>query len=273
MSIQASQTPLPSTDAEPVLLRLDDGGVTTLTLNRPQAGNALSHALVDALKRELEAIAADRSVKVVVLTGIGDRVFCAGHDLREFLAESDAEALRAAADAASAVVEAIVRLPQPVIAKVRGVATAAGLELVAAADLAIAESGARFATPGVNIGLWCLTPQVPLSRTVHPKHAFELLVTGKLFDAEHAFRIGLVNRVVPVDELDGAVEELARTIASKSSYAVSLGKESFYRQRGLTLGDAFAYTGTLLPVNLQHADAQEGIAAFLEKRPPVWRGR
>ncbi|PWC54640.1 enoyl-CoA hydratase [Azospirillum sp. TSO22-1] len=273
MPIQPSETTPPPADADSVLLRRDEEGVTTLTLNRPQAGNALSHALVDALKRELDAIAADRSVKVVVLTGVGERVFCAGHDLREFLAESDAQALRASADAASAVVEAIVRLPQPVIAKVRGVATAAGLELVAAADLAVAESGARFATPGVNIGLWCLTPQVPLSRAVHPKHAFELLATGTLFDAEHAFRIGLLNRVVPADELDAAVDELARTIASKSSYAVALGKESFYRQRGLTLGDALAYTGTLIPVNLQHADAQEGIAAFLEKRPAVWRGR
>jgi enoyl-CoA hydratase/carnithine racemase len=264
---------LDETQAEPILTRETDGSVATLRLNRPQAGNSLSRDLIAALKRALDQVAAEHDVKVVVLEGIGERIFCAGHDLKEFTEQTDPAAYRDISLECSAMMQTITALPQPVIAKVRGVATAAGLQLVAAADLAVAAADARFATPGVNIGLWCHTPQVALSRSVHRKHAFEMLVTGRLFDADHALRIGLVNRVVPPEELDAVVAELAATIASKSSYTVSLGKQSFYRQGGLSLSDAYAYVSDLVEVNMLHPDAKEGIDAFVEKRTPRWRGR
>lgn len=262
-----------ATESEKVLLRETDGAVATLRLNRPTAGNSLSRELIAALKQALDQVAAEREVKVVILEGIGDRIFCAGHDLKEFLQQNDPEAFRAISMECSAMMQTITALPQTVIAKVRGVATAAGLQLVAAADLAVAAADARFATPGVNIGLWCHTPQVALSRTVHRKHAYEMLATGQLFDAEHAKSIGLVNRVVPPEELDAAVESLARTIASKSAYTLAIGKQSFYRQQGMNLADAYAYVSDLVEVNMLHPDAKEGIGAFVEKRPPNWRGR
>lgn len=261
------------TQAEPIVLRETDGAIVTLTLNRPQAGNSLSRDLIAALKAALDTVAADTSVKVVVLAGIGERIFCAGHDLKEFLAQTDPEVYRAISIECSAMMQTITALPQVVIAKVRGVATAAGLQLVAAADLAVAAADARFATPGVNIGLWCHTPQVALSRAVARKHAFEMLSTGELFSAEHAHRIGLVNRVVAPADLDAAVDALARTVAAKSSYTLALGKQSFYRQAGFGLSDAYAYVSDLVEVNMLHPDAKEGIAAFVEKRSPVWRGR
>jgi enoyl-CoA hydratase/carnithine racemase len=259
--------------SEAPLLRVDADGVVTLTLNRPWAGNSLSRDLIVALAAELAAIAADRSVRVVVLAAEG-AVFCAGHDLSEFAAfGGDARFGKEIGAACSVMMQAITDLPQPVIAKVQGVATAAGLQLVAAADLAVAASTARFATPGVNIGLWCLTPQVPLSRAVARKHALELLLTGDLYDAEHAFRIGLVNRVVPPENLDAAVTDLARRIAGRSGHAVALGKRSFHRQAELTQRDAYEYTGEVLVRALQAEDAAEGIAAFVGKRPPVWSHR
>lgn len=262
-----------STESDSILRVQKDGAIVTLTMNRPQAGNSLSRDMIGALKQALDAVAEDRNAKVVILAGIGDRIFCAGHDLKEFVAENDPEMFRTIAMECSAMMQTITALPQVVVAKVRGVATAAGLQLVAAADLAIAASDARFATPGVNIGLWCHTPQVALSRAVHRKHAFEMLTTGKLFDAEHAQSIGLVNSVVPPEDLDAAVRDLAETIASKSSYTLAVGKQSFYRQLGLSVPDAYAYVSDLVEVNMLHSDAREGIAAFVEKRQPSWRGR
>lgn len=258
--------------AAPVLLREDRDGIATLTLNRPESGNALSHALVDALGEALAALAGDATVRVIVLAAAG-RLFCAGHDLKESLATESAEAKRSSNLRCNAVMQAIVESPKPVIAKVQGTATAAGLELVASCDLAVAADHARFATPGVNIGLWCHTPQVALSRVVSRKHALEMLLTGQLFDAETAVRFGIVNRAVPADALEEAVQSLAATIAAKSPHTVALGKYSFNRQLGMSRPDAYDFVADQIYRNFQAEDAREGIAAFVEKRVPVWRGR
>jgi enoyl-CoA hydratase/carnithine racemase len=255
-----------------VLLRDDDDGITTLTLNRPESGNSLSHGLVDALHRSFDAIAGDASVRVVVLTASG-RLFCTGHDLQETLATDDADDKRAANIRCSRMLETMLDLPQPVIAKVQGTATAAGSELVASCDLAIAADSARFATPGVNIGLWCLSPQVAVSRAIAPKHAMQMLLTGELIDAEKALRFGLINEAVPADELDATVDELARRIASKSPYAVAMGKRSFYRQLELNRREAYDHVNELMVRAFNSEDSKEGIAAFLEKRSAVWKGR
>lgn len=268
MSVQ----PEPVNDAEPVLLRLDNDGITTLTLNRPASGNSLSHRLVHDLKAEFDAIADDGTVRVVVITAAG-RLFCTGHDLKESIATKSAEAKRASNLICNAMMQAIVDSPKPVIAKVQGTATAAGCELVASCDLAIASTAAKFATPGVNIGLWCLTPQVALSRAVSRKHAMQMLLTGKLMDAETAVRFGLINEAVPPEALDEAVAELADVIASKSPFAVALGKRSFYRQYEMNRAQAYDYVADQMVRAFQAEDAREGIAAFLEKRPPVWKGR
>ena len=261
-----------TTTDEPILLRDDADGIATLTLNRPKSGNSLSHGLVDALQAAMAEIADDPSVRVVVLAAAG-RLFCTGHDLNESLASNDPEVKRGANIACSAMMQSIVKLPKPVIAKVHGVATAAGCQLVASCDLAVAATTARFATPGVNIGLWCLTPQVAVSRAIAPKHAMEMLLTGKLIDAETAVRFGLINRAVAPDELDSAVAELAGEIAGKSPFTLALGKQSFYRQLEMKLGEAYDYAGELIYRNIQAEDAREGIAAFLEKRPAEWKGR
>ena len=201
------------------------------------------------------------------------RHFCTGHDLKESVATKTGVEKRASNTACNAVMQALVDLPQPVIAKIHGIATASGCELMASCDLAIAAQSARFATPGVNIGFWCYTPQVALSRAVSRKHALEMLLTGDLYPAEEALRMGLVNRVVPDGELDGAVGTLAMTIASKSSAAVSRGKRSFHAQYDLERADAYAFVESVIPEAFETEDTKEGIAAFLEKRPPNWRGR
>lgn len=257
---------------EPLVLRADDGPVATLTLNRPAARNALSAAMLDALHLELAAIDADRSVHVVVLAGAGP-AFCSGHDLREIRTEPDPAFRERLFDRCSEVMIQLTRLRQPVIAKVHGVATAAGCQLVATCDLAVAGASARFATPGVNIGLFCSTPMVALTRSVAPKHAMELLLTGDLVSADEAARIGLVNRVVADDDLDDAVSELAGAIAAKSPLTVAIGKEAFWRQRDLPLEDAYTHASDVMVRNLATADAAEGVAAFLDKRRPIWEGR
>ncbi|MFZ4538678.1 enoyl-CoA hydratase [Propionivibrio sp.] len=255
------------------VLRNDANGVAFLSLNRPQARNALSQAMIDALQVEFDAIATDAAVHVVVLSGEGP-AFCAGHDLKEMRAagytETYAEALF---DACALLMQRIVSLPQPVIARVHGIATAAGAQLVASCDLAIAADNTRFATPGVNIGLFCSTPMVALSRNVSHKHAMQLLLTGDLIDAATALRFGLINEAVPEAELDAAVATLAGKIASKSRHTVVIGKEAFYRQAALPLAEAYDYTKGVMVANLQARDAQEGIAAFIDKRPPVWCNR
>jgi len=261
------------TEPQTILSRQREGAVLTLTLNRPRAGNSLSLPMIAALQSALDDAAGDDSVHVVVLEGAGDRVFCAGHDLGEVLANNSPAFSKEMASSCSRMMQTIVNNPKPVIAKVRGVATAAGAQLVASCDLAFAAEGARFATPGVNIGLWCITPMVALSRAVSRKHAMQMLLTGRLFDAQHAFRIGLVNEVVAEAQLDQAVRETALEIASKSTFTVALGKQSFYRQADMGLSDAYEYASELVVRNLMAEDAVEGISAFVEKRKPVWKGR
>ncbi len=255
------------------LFRRDADGVATLTLNRPDSGNSLSHKLVEELQDAIDDIGNDSSVRVVVLAAAG-RLFCTGHDLNESLAAMEKpETKRAAGIACSAMMQGLIALPQPVIAKVHNVATAAGCELVASCDLVYASSEARFATPGVNIGFWCHTPQVAVSRAVAPKHALQMLLTGKLIDAETAFRMGLVTEVVPPEKLDEAVAEAARGIAARSAYAVAEGKRSFYKQLEMSRADAYDFACDVVYRTIQAEDAREGISAFLEKREPAWRGR
>lgn len=257
------------TDDEVVVRRSDRGAVTTLTLARPAARNALSMAVLDTLAEHLAAIDADPAVHVVVLAGEGP-AFSAGHDLREIVAHPDDAYRRALFARCSEVMVALTRLRQPVIAKVHGVATAAGCQLVATCDLAVAGASARFATPGVDIGLFCTTPMVALTRNVAPKAAMEVLLTADLVDAEHAHRIGLVNRVVADDDLDAAVDALADQIAAKPPATVALGKAAFWRLRSLPLDAAYADASETMACNLEMDEAAEGIAAFLEKRPPRW---
>ena len=252
-----------------ILLQSNQGGVATLTLNRPAARNALSVPLMTALEAALGRVGADPSVRVVVIAGAGP-AFCAGHDLRE-LRGLGADAQRALFAQCSRLMLAIVGLRVPVIARVHGIATAAGCQLVASCDLAIAGDSARFATPGVNIGLFCSTPMVALSRAVGRKVAMEMLLTGEMVGAHRAAANGLINRAVPDAELDGAVQATAELIASKSPVTIGLGKPAFYAQAELPLADAYAYAGGVMARNMAEPDAQEGIDAFLQKRAPVWR--
>jgi enoyl-CoA hydratase/carnithine racemase len=259
---------------DPLLRRDDDGAVAVLTLNRPASRNSLSDAMLAALGEALAQIAADRAVRAVVLAAEGP-VFSSGHDLKEM------QARRAEADAGAAyfadlmmrcakVMTAIVRLPQPVIAAVEGVATAAGCQLVASCDLAVAGAGARFCTPGVNLGLFCSTPMVALSRNVAPKQAMEMLLLGEMADASTALRFGLVNRVVEAGTAKSAALALAGAIAAKSSYAVAIGKRAFYDQAEMGLDDAYVLACEVMTRNMLARDAEEGIGAFLEKRAPTW---
>lgn len=264
---------LAAADTDGPMVRRDDvGHVATLTLDRPRSRNALSSAMLAALATKLSEVEADPTVHVVVLAGAGP-AFCAGHDLREIRANPDPAFHERLFAQCSDVMVQITRLRQPVIARVGGVATAAGCQLVATCDLAVAGASARFATPGVDIGLFCSTPMVALSRAVAPKHAMELLLTGDLVSADEAARIGLVNRVVPDDELEAATTALADRIAAKSPLTVAIGKEASWHQRDLSLVDAYGYTSAVMARNLATADAGEGIAAFLEKRDPTWQGR
>lgn len=261
----------------PLLLRADLGGVARLVLNRPEARNSLSFAMLGALADAFARIAEDVSVRVVVLAAAGP-VFCAGHDLREITAHrADPDGGRGFFEAAmrrcAAVMQAIVALPQPVIAEVQGVATAAGCQLVASCDLAVASDHARFCTPGVDIGLFCSTPAVALSRAVPAKPAMEMLLTGEMISAEEARRIHLVNRVVPAAELEAATMALAAGIAARSAHTVRLGKAAFHRQRGMALDQAYAHCAAVMTENLLAEDAEEGIGAFLGKRKAVWRDR
>ncbi len=252
-------------------------GVRWLTLHRPAARNALSLRLLAALGEALDDAGTDHEVRVLVIRGAGP-AFCAGHDLREIRARREDDdggtAFFTTLMAACAeVMQAIVHHRVPVIASVHGVATAAGAQLVASCDLAVSADVARFATPGVDIGLFCSTPMVALSRNVHPKQAMAMLLTGEMIDAAHAERIGLINRSVPEEALDAEVTALAERIAGKSSFTLELGKEAFYRQRELPLGDAYRYASEVMVTNLLAKDADEGIGAFLDKRTPQWRDR
>jgi len=259
--------------AEPstILLRDDVDGIATLTLNRPDQRNALSLGLMTALEDQLDGIARDPSVRIVIIAGAGP-AFCAGHDLREVRADPRREAYEALFAQCSRLMLKIVRLAKPVIARVHGVATAAGCQLVASCDLAVAAHSARFATPGVNIGLFCSTPMVALSRAGPRKQAMEMLLTGDLITADRAREIGLINRVMPAAELESATLELARQIASKSPLTLAIGKEAFYAQAELDLEAAYAYASGVMTRNMLARDAAEGIDAFLAKRAPEWTG-
>ena len=254
-----------------ILLRHDTDTIATLTLNRPAARNALSIGLMTALDAELTKIAADPAIHVVILAAAGPG-FCAGHDMREMRATPTRAAYQDVFATCTRLMRRIAALPKPVIARVHGAASAAGCQLVATCDLAIAGDSARFATPGVNIGLFCSTPMVALTRAVGRKAAMEMLLTGDLIDAHKAREIGLINRVVADDALDGAVMALARQIASKSPLTLAIGKQAFYRQAEMDIASAYEYAAKVMTENMLANDAAEGIDAFLEKRPPVWSG-
>lgn len=258
-------------EQDDVLLRETSNGIATLTLNRPRQRNALSMALMQALNAALAEIADDKSVKVVVIRGNGPG-FCAGHDLREIRADNREEAHYRTLKECARLMIAITELPKPVIARVHGIATAAGCQLVATCDLAIAADDARFATPGVNIGLFCSTPMVALSRNVSRKQAMEMLLTGEMIDAATAMSFGLINRFVAPDQLDDAVQSLATTISEKSPVALEIGKVAFYRQLELGMREAYEFAGAVMVKNMLADDAAEGIDAFIEKRRPVWTG-
>jgi len=259
------------TSNAPGLLRVDRDGIASVTLNRPEQRNALSRGLIAELKAAFDAIGADRAVRVVVLAANGP-AFCAGHDLKELRANNDPVFYEAIFAECSALMMAIVALPQPVIARVHATATAAGCQLVASCDLAIAADGARFATPGVNIGLFCSTPMVAVSRNLPRKHVMEMLLTGEMVDAETAARLGLINRAVPAETLDAEVARMAGLIAAKSPVTLAIGKEAFYRQLEMGQAEAYAYASAVMARNMATRDAAEGIDAFLAKRPPVWCG-
>ena len=254
-----------------ILLRDDSDAIATLTLNRPAARNALSMGLMQALDDALASIALDRSVKAVIVAANGP-AFCAGHDLREIRATPTRQAYEAVFALCSRLMQRIVLLPKPVIARVHGVATAAGCQLVASADLAVAADTARFATPGVDIGLFCSTPMVALTRAVGRKAAMEMLLTGDMVPAARARELGLINTVVPEAELVSATRALALRIASKSPLTVAIGKEAFYRQAEMGLTDAYAYASEVMTRNMMARDAAEGIDAFLGKHEPRWTG-
>ena len=271
------QSPLSHSEAGPVLLREANSGIAVLTLNRPATRNTLSEAMLAALASEFTAIAADPAVRVVALTAKGP-AFSGGHDLKEMNARrSDPDLGRGYFEhimrTCSAMMLQIVRLPQPVIAAVQGTATAAGCQLVASCDLAVASAEAKFGVSGINAGLFCSTPMVALSRNVARKHAMEMLLTGDLISAEHAQRIGLVNEVVPAGETLDAALNLARKVAAKSSHVVKIGKRAFYQQLELGLEDAYRLTAEVMVENMLARDGAEGMTAFVEKRPPTWEDR
>ncbi len=254
---------------EPMVLRQDKAGITHLTMNRPRQYNALSEEMLDALAGELTAVAADPAVRVVILSGAG-KAFCPGHDLKQMRAQYRQDYYDSLFERCSRLMLQLVKLPQPVIARVQGIATAAGCQLVATADLAVASSDARFAVSGINVGLFCATPGVALSRNVPRKRALEMLLTGDFIDAQTAASWGLINRVARPEDLDATVLELARKIAAKPPAAVRAGKQLFYRQLETGLSQAYIDASATMACNMMTPDAAEGIDAFIEKRPPAW---
>ena len=256
-------------DEAPRLLREDRGAVTTLTLNRPAKMNALSNGMLDELQSTLDDIAADHSVRVVVLAANG-KAFCTGHNLKDIRANYTLDYQTRLFAKSSKLMVSLLRLPQPVIAKVHGMATAAGCQLVATCDLAIAAESAMFGTSGINNGLFCSTPAVAVSRNVARKHAMEMLLTGDFIDAHRAEHIGLINQAVANDQLDAATLALAENLAAKSAYGLTLGKQGFYRQLEMGVSSAYEFTGAEMARNVMDRDAAEGFDAFIEKRQPVW---
>jgi len=258
-----------SQSSEGILLRENVDGAVYLTLNRPDKFNTLSESLMEALQQELDVIAADPAVRCVVIAATG-RGFCAGHDLREMRATPDQSYYQALFRRCSRLMQSIVELPVPVIAKVQGMATAAGCQLVASCDLAIAGQSASFAVSGINVGLFCSTPAVALSRNVPAKRAFDMLMSGSFIDADTALEWGLLSGVASDAELDQAVADKVEQILSKSPAAVRFGKSMFHPQRQMSLADAYDLAGKVMAENMMHPDTEEGIDAFLEKRKPAW---
>lgn len=259
----------PAGDA--TFLRQEQNGVCTLSLNRPAAYNALSLKSMEALTDEFIKLDSDASIKAVILAGSG-KGFCAGHDLKEMRANPSRDFYEKTFKTCSKLMLTITHLTKPVIARVHGIATAAGCQLVATCDLAVADENTRFATPGVNIGLFCSTPMVALSRVVSRKQAMEMLLLGDMIPAQRAYEIGLINKVVAADQLEQACREIAEKIASKSPLTLKMGKEAFYRQLELDLSGAYEYCSRVMTDNMMARDAVEGIDAFMEKRTPVWCG-
>jgi enoyl-CoA hydratase/carnithine racemase len=257
---------------EKLLLRHDAGGIATLTLNRPKHYNALSEQLLADLQSTLDAIAKDESVRVVVIAGNGP-AFCAGHDLKQMRANPRKAYYQKLFAQCSNVMLSITRIPQPVIARVHGIATAAGCQLVAQCDLAVASDNATFAVSGINVGLFCSTPSVPLGRNLLRKQAMEMLLTGDFIDAHTAVQRGLINRAVPAPQFDAAVNELAQKIVGKSAVAVTIGKRMFYKHLEMGLEGAYQYAAEEMACNMMAEDAGEGIDAFIGKRPPEWKNR
>ncbi|PYK18756.1 MAG: enoyl-CoA hydratase [Verrucomicrobia bacterium] len=269
--MESTSGPKTSETEEPLVLRVRDArDVVTLTLNRPQAFNALSQAMLGQLQAELDAIASDESVRVVVISAKG-KAFCAGHDLKEMRADPSLEYYERLFTQCSDLMLTIQRLPVPVIARVEGIATAAGCQLVAMCDLAVASSTARFAVSGVNVGLFCSTPGVAISRNILRKPAFEMLVTGEFVSAAEAKARGLVNRVAEPEQLDSELEKLVAAILSKPRVAVAMGKEFFYRQAELGIEAAYKAASQTMACNMMEGAALEGVQAFIEKRPPHWK--
>jgi enoyl-CoA hydratase/carnithine racemase len=270
-TIESASRPKMSEAEEPVVLRSQDArGVVTLTLNRPHAFNALSEVMLAKLQRELDALASDESARVVVIAAEG-KAFCAGHDLKEMRSDPSLEYYERLFAQCSEMMLAVQRLPVPVLARVQGIATAAGCQLVAMCDLAVASSNARFAVSGVNVGLFCSTPGVALSRNILRKQAFEMLVTGEFINADEARTRGLINRVVEPDQLDAELEKLIGAIISKPRIAVAIGKEFFYRQAELGIAAAYEAASQTMACNMMDEAALEGVQAFIEKRSPHWR--
>jgi enoyl-CoA hydratase/carnithine racemase len=265
------------TDTAPIILREDHGTVAMLVLNRPEARNSLSQEMIDTLTAEIARVRDEKSVRALIIAANGPG-FCAGHDMKQMtMRRTDADKGRAffrhMFESCAKMMMSIVRLPKPVIAAVNGTASAAGAQLVASCDLAVASKEAHFATPGVNIGLFCSTPMVALSRNVSNKHAMEMLLTGDLIPALRAYEIGLVNRVVDAGSERHEALELANKIISKSAYTLKIGKEAFYKQRELDLESAYRYTAEVMTENMLARDAEEGIGAFVDKRTPKWEDR
>lgn len=260
--------------SEPILIREDDEGVVTLTLNDPKTLNALSDRMLAALQDQINHLNEDPEARIVILKGAG-KVFCAGHDLKEMQAkrkspDKGAAALKDLFDRCASVMTGLMRLPQPVIAQVHGIATAAGCQMVATCDMAVAAEGTKFGVNGVNIGLFCSTPMVALSRNINRKQAFEMLTSGEFVESDRAVELGLINRSVPADKLAQETRALADLVSSKMSGAVRIGKRAFYEQIDMPIEQAYAFTGTIMVENMKRDDTAEGIAAFLEKRSPDW---
>jgi enoyl-CoA hydratase/carnithine racemase len=257
-----------------ILERRDTGAIAHLKLNAPERINALSDEMLAALQEQLDLLKTDTTIRVVILSGEG-KAFCAGHDLKQMTAGRQSEDggkayFKDLFDRCARMMMSIQALPQPVIAQVHGIATAAGCQMVASCDLAIAAEGTRFGVNGVNIGLFCSTPMVALSRNISRKQAFEMLSTGQFIDASRAAELGLINRAVPAQDLEQETRALAETLASKLGAAVKIGKQAFYEQIQMPLDQAYAYTGDVMVENMLYRDTEEGIAAFIEKRDPDW---